>query len=157
MFSTQQERMSSEQKELDCFLQYKIQWGRWSVSHYRENAYEKAASSDKGDNTVISRKGPKPSLIEPVFGMFDGCNIGDEERWCSKQISTSQEGPFKRILLITRWSGINGQSVIPRLLGPITQLLLLRTSEEIPRVPLSAGLSRLRTWCRSLIAVESRI
>ena len=69
----------------------------------------------------------------------------------SKQLLTSQEGPFKRILLITRSLGINGQSVVLRMLGPITQLLSLRDSEEIPREPVSAGLWPLR------IVVDSRI
>ena len=73
----------------------------------------------------------------------------------SKQLSTSQAGPFKRISLITRSSGINGQSVVLRMLGPITQLLSLRASEEIPRVPVSAGFSPLRTW--PSIVVDSRI
>ena len=63
-----------------------------------------------------------------------------------KQLSTSQKGPFKRILLILRSSGLNDQSVVLILLGPTTQLLSLRASEEIPRVPVSAGLSPLR-WC----------
>ena len=75
----------------------------------------------------------------------------------SKQLSKSQEGPFKRILLITRSSGINGQSVVLRMLGPITELLSLRASEEIPRVPISAGLSPPRTWCHSSIVVDSKI
>ena len=80
-----------------------------------------------------------------------------KEHDVSKQLSTSQEGLFHLILLITRSSGINGQSVVLRKLGPITQLLSLRTSEEIPRVPVSAGLSPLRTWCQSSIVVDSRI
>ena len=33
----------------------------------------------------------------------------------------------------------------------------LRASEEIPRVPVSAGLSPLRTWCHSSTVVDSRI
>ena len=75
----------------------------------------------------------------------------------SKQLSTSQEGLFKQIFLITRSSGINGQSVVLRLLEPITHLLSLRASEEIPRVPVSAGLSPLRTVCHLSIVVGSRI
>ena len=51
----------------------------------------------------------------------------------SKQLSTSQEGPFKRIILITRSSGVNDQSVVLGMLGLITQLLSLRASQEIPR------------------------
>ena len=58
----------------------------------------------------------------------------------SKQLSTSQERPFERILLITRSSVIKGQSVVLRRLGPITQMLSLRASEEINRVPVTAGL-----------------
>ena len=50
----------------------------------------------------------------------------------SKQLSTSQGGPFKLNLLITLSSGINGQSVVLRMLGPITQLLSLRASEKSP-------------------------
>ena len=75
----------------------------------------------------------------------------------SKQLSISQEEPFQRISFITCSSGINGQSVVSLMLGPITQLLSLRASNEIPRVPVSAGLSRLRTWCHSSIVVDWRI
>ena len=75
----------------------------------------------------------------------------------SKQLSTSQEEHFKQISFITCSSGLNGQSVVLIMLGPITQLLSLRAFNEIPRVPVSAGLSRLRTWCHSSIVVDSRI
>ena len=34
----------------------------------------------------ISRKGTEPFPIETVFGMFDGCDIGDKEKWCLQAI-----------------------------------------------------------------------
>ena len=34
----------------------------------------------KSDYSFISRKGTEPFPIEPVFGMFDECDIGDEGR-----------------------------------------------------------------------------
>ena len=53
----------------------------------------------------------------------------------SKQLSASQEGPFKRVLLTTNLPGINGQSVVLRMFGPTIQLLSLRVSKDIPLVP----------------------
>ena len=97
------------------------------------------------------------SQLNPCSGCLMDVTSVTKEDDVSKQLSTSQEGPFKRILLITRSSGINGQSVVLRMLGPITQLLSLRASEEIPRVSVSAGLSPLRTWCHSSIVAASRI
>ena len=60
-------------------------------------------------------------------------------------------------LSITLVLGLNGQSVVLSILGPLTQLLSLRASEEIPRVPVSAGLSPLSMWCHWSVVVESRI
>ena len=60
-----------------------------------------------------------------------------------RQMSISHDGPLNLILSITLVSGLNGQSVVLSILGPLTQLLSLRASEEIPRVPVSAGLSPL--------------
>ena len=61
----------------------------------------------------------------------------------SRQMSITHDGPLSLILSITLVSGLNGQSVVLNILGPLTQLLSLRASEEIPRVPVSAGLSPL--------------
>ena len=61
----------------------------------------------------------------------------------SRQMLISHDGPLSLILSITLVSGLNGQSVVLSILGPLTQLLSLRASEEIPRVPVSAGLSPL--------------
>ena len=61
----------------------------------------------------------------------------------SRQMSISHDGLLSLILSITLVSGLNGQSVVLSILGPLTQLLSLRASEEIPRVPVSAGLSPL--------------
>ena len=61
----------------------------------------------------------------------------------SRQMSISHEVPLSHILSITLVSGLYGQSVVLSILGPLTQLLSLRASEEIPRVPVSAGLSPL--------------
>ena len=61
----------------------------------------------------------------------------------SRQMSISHDGPLSLILSITLVSGLNGQSVVLNILGSLTQLLSLRASEEIPRVPVSAGLSPL--------------
>ena len=97
------------------------------------------------------------SQLNPCLGCLMDVTSVTKEDDVSKQLSTSQEKPFKRILLIKRSSGINGQSVVLRMLRPITQLLSLRASEEIPRVPVSAGLSPLKTWCHSSIVVDSRI
>ena len=97
------------------------------------------------------------SQLSPCSGCLMDVTSVTKEDDVSKQISTSQEGPFKRILLITSSSAINGQSVALRMLGPITQLLSLRAIEEIPRVSVLAGLSPLRTWCHSSIVVDSRI
>ena len=105
----------------------------------------------------IPRKGTKPFPIEPVCEIFDGCDISDKEDDAFKQLSTSQEEPSKQFLLITRSSSINGQSVVLRILGPLSQLLFLRASEEIPRVPVSAGLSPLKTRCHSSKMVDSWI
>ena len=97
------------------------------------------------------------SQLNPCSGcMMDVTSVTKEDD-VSKQLSTSQEGPFKRILLITRSSGINGQSVVSRMLGPITQLLSLRASKKVLRVPVSAGLLPLRLWCHLSIVVDSRI
>ena len=60
-----------------------------------------------------------------------------------RQMSISHEGPLSLILSITLVSGLYGQSVVLSILGPLIQLLSLRASEEIPRVPVSAGLSPL--------------
>ena len=61
----------------------------------------------------------------------------------SREMSISHDGPLSLILSITLVTGLNGQSVVLSILGPLTQLLSLRASEEIPRVPVSAGLSPL--------------
>ena len=61
----------------------------------------------------------------------------------SRQMLISHEGLLSLILSITLESGLNGQSIVLSILGPLTQLLSLRASEEIPRVPVSAGLSPL--------------
>ena len=61
----------------------------------------------------------------------------------SRQMSISHDGPLSLILSITLVSGLNGQSVLLKILEPLTQLFSLRASEEIPRVPVSAGLSPL--------------
>ena len=60
-----------------------------------------------------------------------------------RQMSISHDGHLNLILSITLVSGLNGQSVVLSILGPLTQLLSLRASEEIPRVPVSAELSPL--------------
>ena len=61
----------------------------------------------------------------------------------SRQMSISHDGPLSLILSITLVSGLNVQSVVLSILGPLTQLLSLRASEEISQVPVSAGLSPL--------------
>ena len=111
----------------------------------------------KGTTLLYLVKDLNLSHLNPCSGCFMDVTSVTKEDDVSKQLSTSQEGAFKRILLITRSSGINGQSVVLRMLGPITQLLSLRASEEIPRVPVSAVLSPLRTWYHSSIVVVSRI
>ena len=69
------------------------------------------------------------SQLNPCLGCLMDVTSVTKEDDVSKQLSTSQEGPFKRIFLIIRSSGINGQSVVLRMLGPITQLLYLRASK----------------------------
>ena len=56
------------------------------------------------------------SQLNPCSGCLMDVKSVTKEDDVSKQLSTSQEGPFKRILLITPSSGINGQSVVLRML-----------------------------------------
>ena len=74
------------------------------------------------------------SQLNPCLGCLMVVTSLTKEDDVSKQLSTStsQEAPFKRVLLITRSPGITGQSVVLRMLGPITQLMSLRFSEEFP-------------------------
>ena len=60
----------------------------------------------------------------------------------SKHLSTSQEGSFKSTFLLTHSLVINAQSVVLRMLGPITQLLSLRASEEKPDYRYQLGYRR---------------
>ena len=71
-------------------------------------------------------------------------------------MSISHEGPLSLILSITLVSRLNGQSVVLSILGPLTQLLSLMSSEEFPRVPVSAGISPLSMWCHWSVVVDSR-
>ena len=75
----------------------------------------------------------------------------------SRQVSISHEGLFSRSLLIIFVSGLKGQSIVLSILGPLSQMVSLRVSEEIPRVPVSAGLSPLSIRCYWSIVVDSRI
>ena len=69
--------------------------------------------------------------MNPCSGsLMDVASVTKEDD-VSKQLSASQEGLFKRVLLTTRSSGINGQSVVLRMFGPIIQ----RFSKDIPLVP----------------------
>ena len=159
MFLTQRERIPSEQDESVCFLQYQVSSVGSVIrkSLPRKCLCEGNILNIKATTRLYLVKELNFSHLNPCSGcLIDVTSVMKEDEF-SKQLSTSQEGPFKRILLITRSSGINGQSVVLRMLGPITQLLSLRASEEIPRVPVSAGLSPLRTWCHSSIVVDSRI
>ena len=75
----------------------------------------------------------------------------------SRQRSISHKSAVSLILSITLVSGLEGQSVVLSMLGPSTQLPSLRASEEIPRVPVSAGLSPLSMWCHWSVVVDSRV
>ena len=46
-----------------------------------------------------------------------------------RQMSLSHDSPLSLILSVTLVSGLNGQSVVLSILGPLTQLLSLRASE----------------------------
>ena len=148
MFSTQRGRIPPEQVELVCFLQYQVQ---------RKCICEGSILNIKATNLLFIVRELKFSQSKPFSGCLMDLTSVMKEDHVSKQISPSQEGPFKRILLFRRLSGISGQSVVLRILGPITQLLFLWASYGISRVPVSGGLLLLRAWCHSSLVVYSRI
>ena len=61
------------------------------------------------------------------FSVKTSTTIFDE---FSRQMSISHDGPLSLILSITLVSVLSGQSVVLNILGPLTQLLSLRASEE---------------------------
>ena len=61
------------------------------------------------------------------------------------------------MFLTTSMLGSNGNSLVLKKSGPLTQLLDCKTSADIPRVPASAGLSFEETWFHSSTLVCSKI
>ena len=61
------------------------------------------------------------------------------------------------MFLTTSVLGSNGNSLVFKKSGPLTQLLDCKTTADIPRVPASAGLSLEATWSHSSTLVCSKI
>ena len=85
-----------------------------------------------------------------IGGLIDATSLAKVD--VSKQLSSSLDGPFNRMLLIRSGLGLNGLSPVNAL--PHNPATIL-DSEEIPRVPVSAVLSPLMTWNNSSIVADS--
>ena len=111
----------------------------------------------KRDNSFIPREETERFQIEPVFGMFDECDIDEDETWCPQANIDITRRTLQFIFLDHTFVEFKWPISSPKNSWTNKPAAILRASEEIPRISVSAGLSPLKTWRHSSIVTDSRI
>ena len=111
----------------------------------------------KRDNSFIPREGTERFEIEPVFGMFDGCDIDEHETWYPQANIDIKRRTIQTNFLDHTFVEFKWPISSPKNSWTNNPAAILRASKEIDRISVSAGLSPLKTWRRSSIVTDSRI